>query len=98
MAIGGAADDNTNAGVSEHLVVLNVQRRSKALANAFGHRDRIAHLLNLSQQNGKLITAKASDHIGGAHAILHNGGHPLQQLIPHPVAKGVVDQLEAIAV
>ena len=50
----------------------------------------------LRQQHHKLIAAGADQHILVPDAAGHNPGDADQQLIPFTVAKGIVDQFEAV--
>ena len=79
-------------------MAVKLEREIECLDNAFSDQQHGAGSVQIADEDGELVAAKAGHRIFHAHALLQPIGHSDQQLVPRHMAQAVVDELEAVEV
>ena len=89
---------DADAGPQPVFHLADADRFLQGLERLHGEEDAAFLFLQVRHQDDKFVPAEAAHRVGLAENVFQTLGHPLQHLVPDPVAVGVVDGLEPVQV
>lgn len=87
-----------DAGGDGHPLVIQLDRFAQAGQQLLGEPGQLLRLLEVGDQHQKLVAPQPGRHVVVVQQSANALGQQLEQLVPGPVAQGVVDQLEAVQI
>lgn len=95
---GARADHHAHAGLEVVLLPVDREGACERATHALGHlRGRVA-IGKGGREDGELVAAEASQHVGGAHLLPQPVGHGAEKLVAGPLSERVVDDLEVVQI
>lgn len=96
--IGARACGDADAGAGEHLSSIHEKRFGEFRLEPLRDAQRVTHVLDIVEQQGKFISAKARDRVAGSHLLNQSLGNFDQHLISGRLPKTRIDGLKAVQI